>query len=402
MPRVAKAMTAMEVKRLAVPGMHAVGTVPGLHLQVLPSGGRTWVLRVTVGAQATGAQRRREVGLGGYPEVPLADAWQKARELRGKLKDGRDPVEERRAAKSALSAAAASTITFEDAALKYIAAHEKSWSNAKHAEQWRNTLKTYAYPHIGKLHVSDIGVPHVLRVLEPIWHEKTETATRVRSRMEHVLTWAKGRGYRTGDNPARKEALVAQLPEARSVAKVKHHTALPVADVPAFMVRLRGQEGAGARALEFAILTAARSGEVRGATWGEIDRENKVWAVPADRMKAKKEHRVPLTAAALKLIPRPEGAKDDELIFPAQRGGTLSDMTLSAVLKRMEVDAVPHGFRSSFRDWAAERTNHPHEVAEMALAHVVGNKVEAAYRRGDLFEKRRAIMKDWEKFCGKA
>jgi len=392
-------MKAMEVDRLRTPGMHAVGTVPGLHLQVLPSGGRTWVLRVTVGEQATGAQRRREIGLGGYPEVPLKDAWQKARELRDKLKDGRDPVEERRAAKSALRAAAASTITFEDAAGKYIAAHEKSWSNAKHADQWRNTLKTYAYPHIGKLHVSDINITHVLSVLEPIWHEKTETATRVRSRMEHVLTWAKGRGYRTGDNPARKEALVAQLPEARSVAKVKHHTALPVAEVPAFMTQLRGQDGAGARALEFAILTAARSGEVRGATWGEVDFENKVWTVPAERMKAKKEHRVPLTAAALKLIPRPDGTKDDDLIFPAQRGGTLSDMTLSAVLKRMKVEAVPHGFRSSFRDWAAERTNHPHEVAEMALAHVVGNKVEAAYRRGDLFEKRRAIMKDWEKFC---
>lgn len=404
MPRVAREMRAMEVSRLVAPGMHAVGTVPGLHLQVLPSGGRTWVLRVTIGEQAgTGAQRRREIGLGGYPEVTLAMAHEKARALREQVKTGRDPVVEQRAARSALRAEAATAVTFEAASLTYITAHEKGWRNAKHADQWRNTLKKYAYPVMGNLMVSDIQMSHVLRVLEPIWHEKTETAVRVRGRIESILDWAKGRGYRSGDNPAAWEGnLQAQLPAPKSIAKVEHHTALPVADVPAFMTQLRAQEGQGARALEFAILTAARSGEVRGATWAEIDSKDKVWTIPGERMKAGKEHRVPLTAAALKLLQRPAGAKGADLIFAAQRGGALSDMTLTAVLRRMKVPAVPHGFRSSFRDWAAERTNHPSEVAEMALAHVVENKVEAAYRRGDLFEKRRAIMKDWERFCAKA
>jgi len=359
------------------------------------------VLRVTIGEQAgTGAQRRREIGLGGYPEVTLAMAHEKARGLRDQVKAGRDPVVEQRAARSALRAAAVTAVTFESAALTYITAHEKGWRNAKHADQWRNTLKKYAYPFLGKLMVSDIEMSHVLRVLEPIWHEKTETAVRVRGRIESILDWAKGRGYRSGDNPAAWEGnLQAQLPAPKAIAKVEHHTALPVADVPAFMTQLRAQDGQGARALEFAILTAARSGEVRGATWAEIDSEEKVWTIPGERMKAGKEHRVPLTPAALKLLHRPEGAKGGDLIFAATRGGALSDMTLTAVLRRMKVPAVPHGFRSSFRDWAAERTSHPSEVAEMALAHVVENKVEAAYRRGDLFNKRRALMNDWSKFC---
>lgn len=401
MPKKAKELSALEVKRLVEPGMHAVGTVPGLHLQVLPSGGRTWVLRVTVGDQpGSGKQRRREIGLGGYPEVTLAMAHEKARAMRDQLKAGVDPVAEKQAARSALRAAAAAAITFEEAAKQYIAAHEAGWRNEKHADQWRNTLRVHAEPVLGKLIVSDIQVAHVLKVLEPIWQEKTETATRVRGRIEKILDWAKGRGYRSGDNPAAwKGNLQAQLPQPKAIAKVEHHPALPFAQIGAFMARLREQDGMGARALEFTILTAARSGEVRGATWAEIDLEEAVWTVPGERMKVGKEHRVPLPPAAvalLKRLPRTEGV---DYVFPAPRGGQLSDMTLTAVLRRMEVPVTVHGMRSTFRDWAAEHTEYPREVAEMALAHSISNAVEAAYRRGDLFEKRRSLMSDWAKFC---
>jgi integrase len=406
MPKKAKELSALEVKRLVEPGMHAVGTVPGLHLQVLPSGGRTWVLRVTVGDQPGSAkQRRREVGLGGYPEVTLAIAHEKARAMRDKLKAGIDPVAERQAARSALRAAAAAAITFEEAAKQYIAAHESGWRNEKHGDQWRNTLRVHAEPILGKLIVSHIQVAHVLKVLEPIWQEKTETATRVRGRIEKILDWAKGRGYRSGDNPAAwKGNLQAQLPQPKAIAKVEHHAALPFNQIGAFMTRLRGQEGMGARALEFTTLTAARSGEVRGATWAEIDLEAAVWTVPGERMKMGKEHRVPLSPAAvalLKRLPRREGVdKSVDYVFPAPRGGRLSDMTLTAVLRRMEVPATVHGMRSTFRDWAAEHTEYPREVAEMALAHSISNAVEAAYRRGDLFAKRIALMEDWAEFCG--
>lgn len=401
MPKKAKELSALEVKRLVEPGMHAVGTVPGLHLQVLPSGGRTWVLRVTVGDQpGSGKQRRREIGLGGYPEVTLAMAHEKARAMRDQLKAGVDPVAEKQAVRSALRAAAAAAITFEEAAKQYIAAHEAGWRNEKHADQWRNTLRVHAEPVLGKLIVSDIQVAHVLKVLEPIWQEKTETATRVRGRIEKILDWAKGRGYRSGDNPAAwKGNLQAQLPQPKAIAKVEHHAALPFAQISAFMARLREQDGMGARALEFTILTAARSGEVRGATWAEIDLKEAVWTVPGERMKVGKEHRVPLPPAAvalLKRLPRTEGV---DYVFPAPRGGQLSDMTLTAVLRRMEVPVTVHGMRSTFRDWAAEHTEYPREVAEMALAHSISNAVEAAYRRGDLFEKRRSLMSDWAKFC---
>jgi integrase len=253
------------------------------------------------------------------------------------------------------------------------------------------------------MHVRDIELAHILKILEPIWLEKTETASRLRGRIEAVLDWAKGRGYRAGDNPAQwKGNLDAQLAPPEKVAKSEHHAALPVGEIGVFMGRLRAAEGMGARALEFTILTAARSGEVRGATWAEIALDAKVWTVPASRMKAGKEHRVPLADPALKLLkalPRTEGT---DLVFPAPRGGQLSDMTLTAVLRRMQVPAVPHGFRSTFRDWTAEQTNYPRDVAEMALAHAIGDKVEAAYRRGDLFDKRRRMMDHWARVCGSA
>jgi integrase len=334
----------------------------------------------------------------------LAQAREKARELREQIRVGRDPVEEKRSARSAMRAAQAAQRTFKQCALAYIGVHEAGWRNAKHAQQWRNTLDHNAYPVIGDLYVRDIELPHVMDVLRPIWMTKNETASRLRGRIEAILDWATVHKYREGLNPARwKGHLDKLLPKPSKVSKVDHHKALPVGEVGAFMQRLRQTGGMGALALEFAVLTAARSGEVRGATLAEVNRAAKVWTVPADRMKAGKEHRVPLSNAALDAIDRAAAMPrlaGTNLLFPAPRGGQLSDMTLTAAMRRLEVDAVPHGFRSTFRDWVAERTSYPHDVAEMALAHAIGNKVEAAYRRGDLFEKRRRMMDDWAAFAG--
>ena len=393
MPRKVREVSAIEVSRLAVPGLHFVGGVAGLALQVQPSGARSWVLRLSV------AGKRREMGLGGFPDVTLADARRRAREEREKADKGVDPIAERKAAANLLRVELAKAFTFKSAALAYIEAHEPGWRNAKHGEQWRNTLES-TYPTIGDLQVRDVALPHLLAVLQPIWRTKTETASRLRGRIESVLDWATARGYREGLNPARwKGHLDHLLPSPRKIMKTGHHAALPVAEVGAFMQLLHAQQGSGARALEFAILTAARSGEVRGARWAEIDLDAATWTVPAERMKAHKEHRVPLSEAAVTLLRSLPRIAGTDLVFPAPRGGQLSDMSLVAVTRRMEVKAVPHGFRSTFRDWCAERTNYPREVAEMALAHAIGDKVEAAYRRGDLFEKRRRLMKDWAAFC---
>ena len=395
MPRKAVEMSPLAVSRLLKPGLHFVGGVSGLALQISPAKARSWLLRYLVG------NKRREMGLGGYPDVGVGDARRRAREEREKLDKGIDPILARREAQSAMKAQSAAAITFERAALSYIESHESGWSNAKHAQQWRNSLETYAYPVVGSIFVRDITVSNVLAVLEPIWRTKTETASRLRGRVEQVLDWSTVRGYREGLNPARwRGHLDKMLPAPSKVAKSGHHNAVNVADVGAFMERLREQIGMGARALEFAILTAARSGEVRGAVWDEVDLNTGMWIIPGPRMKAKREHRVPLSDAALELVKGLPRLAGTELLFPAARGGQLSDMTLLAVMRRMAVDAVPHGFRSTFRDWAAERTNYPSEVAEMALAHAIGDKVEAAYRRGDLLEKRRRMMNDWANFCG--
>lgn len=375
--------------------MHFVGGVAGLALQVLPSGGRSWVLRAMIGA------KRRDMGLGGYPDVTLADARNAAREARAKVRAGIDPIEEARAARSFLKASQAAALTFKQCALLYIDAHEPGWKNPKHAQQWRNTLEQYAYPVIGKLLVRDVAKEHVLAVLQPIWREKTETASRLRSRIELVLSYAMQAGYRPEElNPARwKGGLDKLLPKPGKVTKTEHHAALPIDAMGEFMVRLRESEGMGARALEFAILTACRSGEVRGAKWSEIDSDEAMWVIPGDRMKAGREHRVPLSKAAIKLLKTLPRLVDSDMVFWAPRGGQLSDMTLSAVLRRMEVPAVPHGFRSTFRDWAAERTTYANEMCELALAHVIGDKAEAAYRRGDMLERRRKMMNDWAAHC---
>lgn len=395
MPRKAKELGALKVAGLNSPGLHAVGGVAGLALQVTNRGARSWILRVMVGG------KRRDMGLGGFPDVTLAGAREAARIARDKIKKGIDPIDDAKAKRSALYAQRAAAITFSEAAEAYIAMREPEWKNGKHADQWRNTLATYAEPVIGNIFVRDVKQEHILTVLEPIWLTKTETATRLRGRIENVLDWARVRGYRNGENPARWRGHLDKLLAIPSkVQKVEHHPALPFDELGAFMVQLRKEEGMGARALEFAILTAARSGEVRGATWGEIDMMDATWTIPAERMKAKREHRAVLNdeaMALLKSLPR-----TGDLIFTNAKGGMLSDMTLTAVLRRMNrSDITAHGFRSTFRDWCGERTNYPRDVAEMALAHAIGDKVEAAYRRGDLFDKRRRMMRDWGKFSGK-
>ena len=389
----AKEMGALEVSRITRRGMNFVGGVAGLGMNVNAGGSRSWVLRARVGGV------RRDMGLGGYPDVTLAQAREMARSARQQMRLGLDPIEEGKKMRSALIASRAAAITFTKAASLYIEAHEESWKNEKHRQQWNNTLETYAKPKIGTLQVRDVGVAQVLDVLEPIWKTKTETASRLRGRIESVLDWAIARGYREGPNPARwRGHLDTMLPAPGKIAKTDHHRALPYSKIGEFMAELRQQEGVGARALEYAILTAARSGEVRGATWTEFDLDNALWVVPAERMKAKKEHRVPLPERAVVLLKAQLEISHSDFVFPAPRGGMLSDMTLTAVLRRMKVDAVPHGFRSTFRDWVAEQTDYPNEVAEMALAHAVSNKVEAAYRRGDLLEKRVQLMQDWAKF----
>ena len=372
-----------------------VGGVPGLELRVSDEGNRSWVLYYRF------AGRDPEMGLGPYPEVTLAEARERARQARLKARDGVDPIAERKATRSTVQAANAAQKTFRQCAVAFIEAKAPEFKNSKHLAQWSATLEAYAFPVMGNLLVQDVTLAHVLDVLNPIWTTKTETATRVRGRIEAVLDSATARGYRTGDNPARwRGHLDKLLAKPKKVTRVEHHPALKAADMGAFMKRLRAMDGMGARALEFAALTAARSGEVRGATWSEVANAAEVWTIPAERMKAGKEHRVPLSKPAMALLKRLPRIVGTDLMFPAPRGGMLSDMTLSACMRRMGLEAVPHGLRSTFRDWAGEHTNYPREVAEAALAHVVGG-VEGAYARGDLFEKRRRLMADWATFCGR-
>lgn len=415
MPRVAKELGPLDVKRAVHNGSKfntvlPVGGVTGLYLQVTPNGAKTWLLRVTIGG------KRAEIGLGGFPSVTLAEARDKAREARDKIERGIDPIAERKAAKFALAAAKSRGLSFADAVDRFLVAKLDGFQNDKHRKQWCATLEAYAKPILGPLLVSDIQVQDVLRVLQPIWTDKTETATRVRSRIEAVLSWATVSGHRVGDNPARWAGNLKELlPAASKVAKSANHPAIALDDAPAWFAALRRREGFGARALEFAAITAARSGEVRGALWSEIDLEKGLWIISAERMKMSREHRVPLAAAAVALLRAMPRLGDNDLVFPALRGKQMSDMTLSAAMKRMheaEVaagrlgfldrvskrPAVPHGLRSTFRDWVAEQTNYPSDMAEVALAHKINNAVEAAYRRGDMIEKRRAMMAAWGDF----
>jgi integrase len=368
----------------------------GLYLQIT-NGGASWIYRYML------AGRAREMGLGPLALFGLSEARAKALDARRLRHEGIDPIEARKAARLRARLDAAKTMTFMECAHGYITAHRAGWRNGKHAAQWEATLATYAGPVIGALPVPVIDTALVLKVLEPIWTAKPETAGRVRGRIEAILDWAKVRGYRTGENPARWRGHLDKLLPARSkVRKVEHHAALPYAEVPGFLVSLREQEGTAARALEFAILVAARTGEVVGARWGEVDLLDKTWTLPAARMKAGREHRVPLSARALAILEEMQRHRHAEegFVFPGGKlGRPLSNMAFLMLLRRLgRGDLTAHGFRSTFRDWAADRTNFPAEVAEMALAHAVSGKVEAAYRRGDLFEKRRRLMDAWAEF----
>ena len=393
MPRKAAELSPLSISRLKESGLWAVGGVAGLYLHVNDRGARSWILRVVVG------DKRRDMGLGGYPDIGVVDARQKAREARLKIEQGVDPILLRKQAKSELMALQATDKTFEQAAGEYIKIHADSWSNAKHRKQWESTLAAYAFPVVGKLSLRHIRQEHILKILEPIWTTKTETATRVRGRIESILDWAKVKGLRSGENPAAwKGHLDHMLPAPTRLKNVEHLAAVPVRDMPGFMVKLREAAGTAAQALEFLILTAARSGEVRGITWQEVSLEDALWVVPAERMKMKKEHRVPLSDRALSILKSQPRIDENPLVFPALRGSQMSDATMSAVLKRMGIDATVHGFRSSFRDWCGDYTNYPRDLAEQCLAHGADDPVEAAYRRGDALERRREIMNEWSKF----
>ena len=406
MPKRAKELSPVEIRRLTTPGVHPVGGVAGLMLQVKDSGAKSWVLRYATGATSTSKTgkvypTRRDLGLGAFPEVGLADARERAREEREKLRQGIDPIVERQAARDALRAAQGKGMTFDEAARRFLATKTREFRNPKHAAQWGSTLERYAAPVIGPLPVDRIELAHIVEILtrDDLWNTKTETAKRLRGRIEAVLDWATVSGHRTGDNPAQwKGRLDKVLPAPGKIAKVTHQKALPIDAAPGFLADLRQQKGLAARALEYAMLTAARSGEVRLATWDEIDLEGRTWTIPGERMKAGRQHVVPLTDAAIAILKALPRFHDCPYVFPSPRSKAFSDMSLSAVMRRMKVEAVPHGLRSTFRDWASERTSYPRDVAEMALAHTIGNKVEAAYRRGDLLAKRTRLMADWERF----
>lgn len=393
MPKIAKELSAIEVKRLDSTGLHAVGGVSGLLLQVSPSGARSWILRATIGG------KRRDMGLGGYPDVTLFQAREKAREAKGLISNGIDPIQQRQISRSTLMASQAKVVTFDECAKRYFASKKHEFRNPKHAAQWESTLQTYVSPVIGKLNIDMVEIAHIVEVLQPIWLTKTETASRTRGRIERVLGWAIVSGYRSGDNPATwKGRLDNIFPSPSRVAKVKHHKALLVNEVGHFIIQLKEREGISARALEFCILTAARSGEVRGAKWSEMDFTSNIWTIPAERMKAGKEHRVPLSSDALVLLN--SLPKENEQIFPAPRTGKqLSDAAMLAVLKRMEFKITTHGFRSTFKDWARERTAYADEVSELALAHVNSDATRAAYARSELIERRTKMMQDWADFC---
>ena len=410
MPRTIGRLTAKEVEKKSAPGLYGDGG--GLTLQITKAGVKSWLMRYMTNGKARG------MGLGPLHTVSLAEARQKAADARRQLIDGIDPLAAKEQRKAEAALAKARMMTFDQCASAYIDAHRASWKNAKHADQWRNTIATYVSPIIGSLPVHEIDTALVVKILaqaddsgEQFWRAKNETASRVRGRIESILGWATTSGYRSGDNPARwKGHLENLLATISKVDRTKNHPSLAWARVGAFMNELRQREGIAARAVEFAILTASRSGEVRGARWSEIDLIAGLWTIPGARMKGKREHEVPLSEATLELLKRLPRKNEDEIVFPGTKGQPLSDMSLTAVIRRMNRD-VPtwfdkngnvitvHGFRSSFRMWAAESTNFPREVAEHALAHQLPDVVERAYQRGTQFHKRATMMKEGAKFC---
>lgn len=379
-------LTVKQVTAITKPGVHSDGG--GLYLRVRPPA-RSWFYIGTYNG------KRLELGLGSDLDISLAKAREKAAEIRAMLLDGKDPRQERQAKKRQNAS------TFGAFALALIDNIEDGFKNPKHRQQWRNTLTTYAEP-LWKLPLNEVSTENILAVLQPIWLSKPETASRVRGRIERVLDAAKVKGLRTGDNPARGRGHLDLLLPKRNKAAVKHHAALPFADIADFMDDLRKRPAIAARALEFTVLTAARSGETRGMTWAEVNLEEKLWTVPANRMKAGVVHEVPLSDAALAIVKalNEDGLKPTDYVFPAPRGGSFSDMALSQLLKRMGRTSITvHGFRSTFRDWAGDKTQFGREEVEMALAHTLGSSVERAYRRGRALEKRRELMTAWAEYC---
>jgi integrase len=394
MARVIGKLTALAVDRATERGYYSDGG--GLYLCVGPRGTKSWIFRFRE------AGKLHDMGLGPLYTIGLAEARKRARQAREARLDGINPIAARKAARTAARLDAAKSMTFRQCAESYIRAHSAGWKNPKHAAQWPATLGTYVYPVFGSLPVQAVDVGLVMKAIEPIWTTKPETAGRVRGRIESVLDWSTTRGYRQGENPARWRAhLENLLPKKSKVRRVEHHAALPYAEIAGFLAELRQQGGVAARALEFGILTCARTGEILGARWDEINLPDRLWVVPATRMKAAKEHRVPLSELATTIIEEMQAIRSGDFVFPGGKAGRpLSDMSFLMLLRRMgRGDLTAHGFRSTFSDWCAEQTNTPSEVREMALAHAVGDKVEAAYRRGDLFEKRRQLAEAWANFA---
>jgi len=391
-------LTALEVAKKTAAGYFGDGG--GLWLQISTAGTKSWIFRFK--SPVTG--KAREMGLGSLDTFSLAEARNRAKDARQLVASGRDPIIERIAERQRIQLEAARTRTFDQCAEQFLATRRAGWKNPKHAAQWETTLAMYASPVIGHLPVAAVDMSLVQRILNPIWTEKNETASRLRGRIEAVLDWAKVHGYRTGDNPARwKGHLDKVLAAPGKVQKVEHHAALPYTELPTFMTELRAAAGISARAVEFVILTATRSGEVRGAKWQEIDLVARTWTIPAERMKAGKEHRIPLSDAAVKLLEGMPRVAATDTVFFSPRGGVLSDMSLMAVLRRMERgDITVHGFRSTFRDWAGETTGFPREVIEHALSHQLKDRAEAAYQRGDLLTKRARLMQAWAEYCAQA
>jgi integrase len=393
MARILNRLTAMKVTKAKGPGLLSDGG--GLYLRIAPGGSKQFIFRYAVNG------RLRDMGLGPTHTLSLEQARERARDARLLRLDGLDPIEAKRARVAALQAADAKAMTFKQCAEGFIKDNEKEWKNAAHHKQWTSTLATYVYPILGNLPVAAIDTPLVLSVLKPIWTDKTETASRVRGRIEAILGWATVHHYRSGDNPARWQGLLEHALPARSkVAKTEHHAALPYAEIAPFMARLRQDTSAAARCLEFIVLTGARLAEATEAMWSEID--GRTWTIPANRMKGGREHKVPLSNAAMAVVEAMRAVRMSDFIFPGMRAGQpVGARTIQELVRQLGGEITTHGFRSCFRDWAAERTNFPREVAEMALAHAIPSAVEAAYRRGDLFEKRRRLMDAWAEFCGK-
>lgn len=395
MPKLARELTALAVSKIKRRGRYAVGGVRGLYLQVTRTGARSWVLRSMVGRD------RKELGLGAYPATSLCAAREKAREMRRAISDGAEAVQQQPTTQLQPFQSAAPAITFEKAAEAYIDSKKHEWSNDKSLVSWETTLTKYAYPTIGKLDVQLIEIAHVHKLLAKIWHTKTETAMRLRGRIEAVLDWATVGKYRSGPNPAAwKGNLDKLLAKPGKVRPVEHHAALPPEQVSDFLDSLRDMDGVAARALELVVLTACRTGEVLGARWDELDMERGEWRIPASRMKSRRPHVVPLSKGALEIISRAPRVDGVPFVFHSASGAPLSNMALLCVLKRMGRKGITvHGFRSTFRDWAAESTNHPREVVEHALAHKVGDKTEQAYHRSTLLVKRGQLMADWSAYC---